>query len=211
MRNFNLPYLSRSIAEFWKRWHISLNTWFVDYVYIPLGGSREGKWKTLRNTFVIFFLSGLWHGANWTYVTWGVYHAALFLPMVMLGKRKKYSNVVAHDRKLPSVREVVKVATTFVFATFGWIIFRASSITEFWGGYITSIFTNYSFSESVQGKKVFIFIAILVVIEWINRRKEHAFAIDIKQRWQRWCIYLITALLCLTEAGKQAQFIYFQF
>lgn len=210
MRNFNLPYFSRSIAEFWKRWHISLNTWFVDYVYIPLGGSREGKWKTLRNTFVIFFLSGLWHGANWTYVTWGVYHAALFLPLVMFGKRKKYTDVVAQNSKVPSFREIIQVLTTFAFAAFGWIIFRANSLTECWG-YVTSMFSNFTVNESVQGKKVFIFIAILVVIEWINRRKEHAFAIDLKQRWLRWSLYLITALLCLTEAGKQAQFIYFQF
>ena len=210
MRNFNLPYFSRSIAEFWKRWHISLNTWFVDYVYIPLGGSRVGRWKTLRNTFVIFFLSGLWHGANWTYVTWGLYHAALFLPMVMFGNRKKYTDVVAQNSSVPSLRELVQVLSTFVFAAFGWIIFRANSLAEFWG-YVTSMFSNYTISESVQGKKVFIFIALLVLIEWINRRKDHAFAIDLKQRWLRWSLYLITTLLCLTEAGKQAQFIYFQF
>lgn len=210
MRNFNLPYFSRSIAEFWKRWHISLNTWFVDYVYIPLGGSRVGKWKTMRNTFVIFFLSGLWHGANWTYVTWGLYHAALFLPLVMFDNRKKYTDVVAQNSLVPSLRELVQVLSTFLFAAFGWIIFRANSLTEFWG-YMTNMFSNYAISESVQGKKVFIFIAVLVMIEWMNRRKEHAFAIDLKQRWLRWSLYLITALLCLTEAGKQAQFIYFQF
>ena len=95
MRNFNVPYFSRNIAEFWRRWHISLNTWFVDYVYIPLGGSRCGKWKTIRNTMIVFLVSGLWHGANWTYITWGIYHGLLFLPLLFLNKTKKYNGVVS--------------------------------------------------------------------------------------------------------------------
>lgn len=210
MRNFNLPYFSRSVAEFWKRWHISLNTWFVDYVYIPLGGSREGKWKTIRNTFVIFFLSGLWHGANWTYVTWGVYHAALFIPILVIGKRQKYTDVVAQERKLPSLRELWQMGLTFVLATFGWIIFRANSISDF-AGYVSSIFTNMGVKDDIAGEKALLFIAVLVIVEWINRRREHAFAFHIKNKWLRWGIYLITALLCLTQAGKQVQFIYFQF
>lgn len=210
MRNFNLPYFSRSVAEFWKRWHISLNTWFVDYVYIPLGGSREGKWKTIRNTFVIFFLSGLWHGANWTYVTWGVYHAALFIPMLIIGKRKKYTDVVAQERKLPSLRELWQMGLTFVLATFGWIIFRADSISDF-AGYVSCIFTNIGVQDGIAGEKALLFIAILVIVEWVNRRREHAFAFHIRNNWLRWGVYLITALLCLAQAGKQVQFIYFQF
>lgn len=210
MRNFNLPYFSRSVAEFWKRWHISLNTWFVDYVYIPLGGNREGKWKTIRNTFVIFFLSGLWHGANWTYVTWGVYHAALFIPLLIIGKRQKYTNVVAQERMLPSLRELWQMVSTFVLATFGWIIFRADSISDF-AGYVSSIFTNIGVQDDVAGEKALLFIAILVIIEWVNRRREHAFAFHIKNNWLQWGIYLVIALLCLSQAGKQVQFIYFQF
>ena len=210
MRNFNLPYLSRSVAEFWKRWHISLNTWFVDYVYIPLGGSREGKWKTIRNTFVIFFLSGFWHGANWTYVTWGIYHAALFIPMLIIGKRQKYTDVVAQDRVLPSIREIWQVGTTFVLATFGWVIFRANSISEFWG-YVSSIVSNTGIRDEFIGKKAVFFIFILVIVEWINRKREHTFAFHIKSIYLRWGVYLLTAFLCLTQAGKQVQFIYFQF
>ena len=210
MRNFNLPYLSRSVAEFWKRWHISLNTWFVDYVYIPLGGSREGKWKTIRNTFVIFFLSGLWHGANWTYVTWGVYHAALFIPMLIIGKRQKYNDVVAQNCTFPSIREIWQVGTTFVLATFGWIIFRANSISEFLG-YISCIFSNINIHESLESYKVFLYIAILITIEWFNRRREYALAFHLHNQYLRWGFYILVAILCLTQAGKQVQFIYFQF
>ena len=210
MRNFNLPYFSRSVAEFWKRWHISLNTWFVDYVYIPLGGSREGKWKMIRNTFIIFFLSGLWHGANWTYVTWGLYHAALFIPLVILGKRKKYTDVVAQNSYFPSVKELAQVLITFVLTTFGWIIFRADSIGDF-AGYVMSIGNNINVTDDFLGKKVIFYILLLLLVEWFNRRREHAFAFYIKKKWLRWSIYIITAFLCLAQAGKQVQFIYFQF
>ena len=210
MRNFNLPYFSRSVAEFWKRWHISLNTWFVDYVYIPLGGSRNGKWKTLRNTFAIFFLSGLWHGANWTYVTWGVYHAALFLPLVLIGKRRKYTDVVAQNSMWPSLKEIRQVLITFVLAVIGWIIFRANSISDFIG-YVSCMFTNLTLHDKVEGWKPLFFIVVLMMVEWANRRREHAFAFHIQNIWLRWGVYLLMAFTCLTQAGKQVQFIYFQF
>lgn len=210
MRNFNLPYFSRSIAEFWKRWHISLNTWFVDYVYIPLGGSREGQWKMLRNTFVIFFLSGLWHGANWTYVTWGTYHAALFIPFILIGKRSRYTDIVAHNSNFPSFKELCQILITFVLSTFGWVIFRANNISDF-AGYILSFATNFDIHEDIEGKKPLFFIAILLCVEWINRKREHTFAFQIPNQRLRWGIYILTAFLCLTQAGKQVQFIYFQF
>lgn len=210
MRNFNLPYFSRSVAEFWKRWHISLNTWFVDYVYIPLGGSREGKWKAVRNTFVIFFLSGLWHGANWTYVTWGVYHAALFLPLLILGKKRKYKDTVAEGRLLPTLKELRQVLTTFSLAVFGWIIFRANSIADFWG-YLKTMLVNWNISDPIEGKKALFFIMVLLMVEWLNRSKEHAFAFHFQNQYLRWSVYLAVALLCLTQSGKQVQFIYFQF
>ena len=126
MRNFNVPYFSRDIAEFWRRWHISLTTWFRDYVYIPLGGSRVSKAKVIRNTFIIFLLSGFWHGANWTFIAWGAYHAFLFLPLILTGKNRKYTNQVAEGRVLPSLREVGQMLVTFFLAVFGWIIFRST-------------------------------------------------------------------------------------
>ena len=130
MRNFNVPYFSRDIAEFWRRWHISLTTWFRDYLYIPLGGSRVSKAKVVRNTFVIFLVSGFWHGANWTFIAWGAYHALLFLPLILLGKNRKYTNTVAEGRILPTLKEAGQMILTFFLAVFGWIIFRADSIGQ---------------------------------------------------------------------------------
>ena len=132
MRNFNVPYFSRDIAEFWRRWHISLTTWFRDYVYIPLGGSRVSKAKVIRNTFVIFLLSGFWHGANWTFIAWGAYHAILFLPLILTGKNRKYTNQVAEGRILPTLKEAGQMLLTFFLAVLGWIIFRAESIGMAW-------------------------------------------------------------------------------
>lgn len=172
MRNFNFPYFSRDVAEFWKRWHISLNTWFVDYVYIPLGGSREGKNKQLRNTFIIFFTSGLWHGANWTFILWGIYHALLFLPLMIIGKTKKYTETVAEGRSLPSIKEFFMMLLTFALIVFGWIIFRANNITEF-VDYLYCIVNNFCVAET-EGipKKMLLFIAILLCVEWLNRTKQ---------------------------------------
>lgn len=210
MRNFNVPYFSRSVAEFWKRWHISLNTWFVDYVYIPLGGSREGKWKAIRNTFIIFFLSGLWHGANWTYVCWGLYHAALFIPLLLLGKNKRFKNTVAEGHLFPSLRELWQMLATFGLTVFGWILFRASSIGDFCG-YVSGIFSNWHLPMQSGGKKALAFIAFMLIIEWFNRGKDHAFSLSVKNVYLRWGLYLALALCCLVFSGKQVQFIYFQF
>lgn len=122
MRNFSFPYFSRDIAEFWRRWHISLTTWFRDYIYIPLGGSRCARWKVMRNTLIIFLVSGLWHGANWTFIMWGVYHALLFFPLMLLGKNRKHTNNVAAGRLLPSMKEFVQILFTFLLVLIGWII-----------------------------------------------------------------------------------------
>lgn len=113
-RNFNYPYFSRDIAEFWRRWHISLTTWFRDYIYIPLGGSRCSKWKSFRNTMIIFLVSGLWHGANWTFICWGTFHALLFLPLLLMKKNRKYRDTVAENRILPSFKEIGQITITFL-------------------------------------------------------------------------------------------------
>ena len=120
MQNFRYPYFSRDIAEFWRRWHISLNTWFRDYVYIPLGGSRCGKVKIIRNTFVIFLLSGLWHGADWTFICWGAYNALLFIPLLLSGNNRNNMDTVAAGRKLPSFKELLQMSLTFLAVTVGW-------------------------------------------------------------------------------------------
>lgn len=210
MRNFNVPYFSRDIAEFWRRWHISLNTWFVDYIYIPLGGSREGKWKSFRNTMVIFLVSGLWHGANWTYVMWGAFHALCFLPLLLMGKNRRFRNTVAEGRILPTVSDAARMLGTFALAVFGWIIFRANSIAEF-ADYCSCMVTNLFIHTPIEGKKALFFVLVMLIVEWINRSKEHPFQISINNQVLRWSFYLLIALLCLTQAGQQVQFIYFQF
>ncbi len=213
MRNFNNPYFSRDIAEFWRRWHISLTTWFRDYVYIPLGGSRVGKWKIVRNTFVIFLLSGFWHGANWTFIAWGAYHAILFLPLILLGKNRKYTNQVAEGRWLPTGKEVMQILITFLLAVIGWIIFRAETIGQAWdimrGIVDVSLF---SMPMVISGlKRTLFFIAMLLLVEWIDRNEEHAFSLTRLPQWAR-VIVMYVLILCMLEfMGHSQSFIYFQF
>ena len=129
MQNFRFPYFSRDIAEFWRRWHISLTTWFRDYIYIPMGGSRVSKAKVVRNTFVIYLVSGFWHGANWTFIAWGAFNAILFMPLILGGHNRKYTNAVAEGRLLPSPKELLQILLTFTLVTTGWIFFRAETIS----------------------------------------------------------------------------------
>ena len=211
-RNFNVPYFSRDIAEFWRRWHISLNTWFVDYLYIPLGGSREGQWKKVRNTFAIFLTSGLWHGANWTFIVWGAYHAVLFLPLILLKQNRKYLDVVAADRWYPTWREAGQMAWTFVLVVIGWIIFRAESISQAWD-YLLHLATDVtSYYPLGQHITVFGYIALLLAVEWWSRREEHALArVPIPWRWLRLSCYAAFFIWMVVQRGNQATFIYFQF
>lgn len=213
MRNFNVPYFSRNIAEFWKRWHISLNTWFVDYLYIPLGGSREGKLKTIRNTMIIFLVSGLWHGANWTFIVWGLYHACLFIPLLLVGNSHKYKDTVATGRMFPYWTEFNRMMVTFLLVMLGWVVFRAETMTEAYQ-YIVRMFTvGGSFPK--HGNDPFIYIGILCIVEWIQRNKQHGLQIAstgiLKYTFVRWSIYLIVFISTFLLAGQQEEFIYFQF
>ena len=218
MRNFNNPYFSRDIAEFWRRWHISLTTWFRDYVYIPLGGSRVGKWKIVRNTFVIFLLSGFWHGANWTFIAWGAYHAVLFLPLILMGKNRKYTNQVAEGRLLPTWKECGQILLTFMLAVFGWIIFRAETITQAWE-YIHGILScNILCIPYLINREYYIplmcALTIMMVIEWFNRAESHGLTLNktVKVQWIRRIIYF-GLILFMIYCGRFSynQFIYFQF
>ena len=215
-RNFNVPYFSRDIAEFWRRWHISLTTWFRDYIYIPMGGSRVSKWRVLLNTLVIFLVSGLWHGANWTFVAWGAYHALLFLPLILLGKNRKYRNVVAEGRTLPSLRELGQMLLTFLLAMMGWILFRADSIEQA-GQYYTHMFSTLfdgspTLTSNMDAWVVFVAVTVMTVVEWLNRDREHEFARQPRNRFLRWSGYI--ALLFMIGAfmvTNEMPFIYFQF
>ncbi len=208
-RNFNVPYFSRDIAEFWRRWHISLTTWFRDYIYIPLGGSRVSKAKVVRNTFIIFLVSGFWHGANWTFIVWGAFHAFLFLPLILRGKNRKYTDNVATNRMMPTFKELVQISFTFLLAALGWIIFRSDNISQT-VQIFSSIFSTSLFQMPVLSK-TFIFVLVMLVVEWINRDKEHPFQINIKSKLLRYVIYYAVMLTIVIFSGNQETFIYFQF
>ncbi len=214
MTNFRTPYFSRDMAEFWRRWHISLSTWFRDYVYIPLGGSRVGKGRAVFNTFVIFVVSGFWHGANWTFIVWGALNAVYFLPLLLLGKNRKNTDTVAENRFLPSFRELWQMGTTFALTCLAWVFFRAESVGDAWL-YLNGIFSaNYSLSLHMRPKAfVFLCLVIFGLIEWWTRNSD--FATHIKQipyKKLRYPIYVaIVILIGIFGSFNETEFIYFQF
>jgi len=213
-QNFATPYFSRDIAEFWRRWHISLSTWFRDYLYIPLGGSRGGTWMKVRNTFAIFLVSGFWHGANWTFISWGALNAIYFLPLLLTNNNRKNLGVIAEGKLLPSFRELLAMLTTFTLTVFAWIFFRAENISHAFS-YIKGIFSQSLFSiPAYSGMKTTIFFTLMfVALEWMGR--EDAFAIEsFKNKFNliiRWLFYLFLILLIFSYKGENSEFIYFQF
>lgn len=218
-RNFAFPYFSRDIAEFWRRWHISLSSWFRDYLYIPLGGSRGGLWMKIRNTFIIFLVSGFWHGANWTFVVWGGLNALYFLPLMLLKKNRENLGVVAQDKIFPTFGEVKSMFITFVLTVVAWIFFRAENITHAFSIYnkifSQSIFNN-PFAE-LDGKFRIILIgfiiAVFMVFEWFGRGNEYAIEKYIASwnQYIRHCFYLVLTFMIFWFSGGQQEFIYFQF
>jgi len=208
LTNFKFPYFSRDIAEFWRRWHISLSSWFRDYVYIPLGGSKGGKVYSLRNIFIIFTLSGFWHGAKWTFVVWGFYHAFLYVPLFMFKANRKFSeHVVAYERQFPTVIEFLQMSLTFVLVTIGWVFFRSNSLgdaIQYFSGMSNDLF---SVPKELGGVRL---IAIFLVMDWFSRKDErrpHAFLPTL--------VYIPIMVIILFLFGKGSnesiEFIYFQF
>ncbi|MDE6632139.1 MAG: MBOAT family protein, partial [Muribaculaceae bacterium] len=212
MKNFNLPYFSRDIVEFWKRWHISLTSWFRDYLYIPLGGNRKGKSKAIRNTFIVFLVSGLWHGANFTYILWGAYHALLHIPVKFF--RKKGEKDDDNAGRTPFYKDAFWMGITFFLVMVGWVIFRADSSTHALS-YIAYMFSHYNHAPSIVGKIPLLWCAVLVVIEWNARFKDNPLAFSDKGIWKvsfvRWACYVAIFLICLFFAGSPQEFIYFRF
>lgn len=212
-RNFQFPYFSRNIAEFWRRWHISLSTWFRDYVYIPLGGSRVSMTKKIRNTFIIFLLSGFWHGANWTFIIWGALNAIYILPSIIIGSNRKYLQINTSKNVVSSLYELFNIILTFSITVFAWIFFRANSVTHALT-YIKGIFNNDNwFSIDSWPLKTIFLVFIFFILEW--RGKEEEFAIakfgHNKHFTLRYLLfYAIIASIVLFGGQKQA-FIYFQF
>tara|TARA_R100001369_G_scaffold92691_1_gene139151 strand:- start:7300 stop:8745 length:1446 start_codon:yes stop_codon:yes gene_type:complete len=216
MKNFAFPYFSRDIAEFWRRWHISLSTWFRDYLYIPLGGSRGGTWMKIRNTFIIFIVSGFWHGANWTFIVWGALNALYFLPIMLLGKNRDNIHYATDIGFKTRILELVQIISTFLLTILAWIFFRARSV-EHAMSYIYGIFTDSIFSyPEVFPIITILLILLFVAIEWIQRKKEHGLNLNINHnillnKPMRWLIYIAIIILIFTFGGSQQQFIYFQF
>ena len=209
MSNFKFPYFSRNIGEFWRKWHISLSTWFRDYLYIPLGGSKEGKWKSLRNIFIIFLVSGFWHGANWTFVVWGLFHAVLFIPSFVLKTNRKYvSSIIAEKSILPSPKEAVQALTTFILVTIGWVFFRSETIDDTFN-YFFKLFLDFDFPGSKRQGLIY----IIVFIAWeILLRKNERRVLNFRSKILRQGAYLILLLLVIIHSfGTKQSFIYFNF
>ncbi|WP_178987642.1 MBOAT family O-acyltransferase [Winogradskyella schleiferi] len=215
-QNFAFPYFSRDIAEFWRRWHISLSTWFRDYLYIPLGGSRGGTWIKIRNVFIIFLVSGFWHGANWTFIVWGALNALYFIPILLTNNNRKHLDSVALGKLFPSFKEVALMLLTFGLTVLGWIFFRANSM-EHAVNYISRIVSKTLFTmPEIRSKDLILilfFICVLMLIEWLGREGHHALShiYKIKKRYFRWSFYFLIALMIFIYQGKQQEFIYFQF
>ena len=217
LQNFKYPYFSRNIAEFWRRWHISLSSWFRDYLYIPLGGSKGTIWIKIRNTLIIFIVSGFWHGASWNFIVWGILNALFILPSIFFKTNRNYIEIVAKRSLLPSLKEFISVIATFCIITFAWIFFRANSC-QIAINYIRCIFTKTFFIiPEFQGKtSVFttlLFILFMIVIEWIGR--EDRFGLEKRtlpnNLLLRFTFYYFLTIMIFYFSGKDVQFIYFQF
>jgi D-alanyl-lipoteichoic acid acyltransferase DltB (MBOAT superfamily) len=216
MTNFRTPYFSRDMAEFWRRWHISLSTWFRDYVYIPLGGSRVGKGRAVFNTFVIFVVSGFWHGANWTFIVWGALNAVYFLPLLLMGKNRKNTDTVAENRFLPSIKELWQMGTTFALTCLAWVFFRAESVGEAWQ-YLSNIFTvDFEVFDKVviyKGGKLLLLLFMLIIFEWMGKNNDNVLTQITKERFRKlsYPIYYLLFILILWNWESEQEFIYFQF
>jgi len=216
MQNFAFPYFSRDIAEFWRRWHISLSTWFRDYLYIPLGGSRGGLGMSIRNVFIIFVVSGFWHGANWTFVFWGALNAAYFLPLMLLKRNRKNIEVVAPGKWFPNIRDGLSILGTFAITVLAWVFFRAENIGHAFD-YIENIFApslfSIPFNQYIQVITIGL-ILFMLAIEWRGRTSQHGLEkLGLSwPRWMRWSFYsTVVVLIAFFASTEETPFIYFQF
>ncbi|SHM00076.1 D-alanyl-lipoteichoic acid acyltransferase DltB, MBOAT superfamily [Flavobacterium flevense] len=212
LKNFNYPYFSRDIAEFWRRWHISLSSWFRDYLYIPLGGSKGGLWMKIRNTFIIFLVSGFWHGANWTYVAWGFINALYFLPLLLSKSNRNNLDTVVLDKSWNSVKTITSILITFVLTCLAWIFFRAKTITDA-VLYINNMFTNNHYTSQYltnerYNYELIILVLVFVIVEWNNRTKVE----PISGKYQTIKLaFCLAAIITLGTYSDYKEFIYFQF
>lgn len=212
MRNFNYPYFSRDIAEFWRRWHISLSTWFRDYLYIPLGGSRGSKSQQIRNILIIFVVSGFWHGANWTFIFWGALNAVFFLPLLLRNNNRRHLTIVAPTSAIPGLRDLFYMGSTFFLTCVAWVFFRSNTISDSFN-YLTIAFTNGDFNIqflSIERHSIeyLLLIGLFVLAEWFSRKREE----PISGRYSALKVVVVTlAILTLGVFSEHQDFIYFQF
>lgn len=217
LRNFAFPYFSRNIAEFWRRWHISLSSWFKDYLYIPLGGSKGGMWMKIRNTFIIFLVSGFWHGANWTFLVWGFLNALYIMPSIVFNTNRTHLDIVAKGKYLPTIKEFLAIGLTFSLTVFAWIFFRAANVTHAFS-YISEIFSSTlfitpSFPNMRKALVIFFITFMFLIIEWLGREEQYAIAKVSLNRPKiiRYTFYYLIILTIIVFKGNTNQFIYFQF
>jgi D-alanyl-lipoteichoic acid acyltransferase DltB (MBOAT superfamily) len=220
LRIFAFPYFSRDIAEFWRRWHISLSSWFKDYLYIPLGGSKGGMWMNIRNTVIIFLVSGFWHGANWTFILWGLLNALYIMPSIVFKTNRNNLDIAAKGKYFPTPREFAAIGMTFSLTVFAWIFFRASNVMHA-VRYIGEIFSQSLFTlpqeKAFTGRMhpltLCLLLVIFFLIEWLGREQQYAIA-KLGSKWHtlvRWTMYYAILLAIFYFTGKEQQFIYFQF
>lgn len=222
LRNFSYPYFSRDIAEFWRRWHISLSTWFRDYLYIPLGGSQLGMWGKIRNTLIIFLVSGFWHGANWTFIIWGLLNALYIIPSILFKTNRANLDIVASGRIIPTVREVISMIITFCLTVFAWIFFRSENVAgafEFIKEIFSGLFVHKNYLEAGHfitlevGVLIPVLLLIFFIIEWLGREDHHPLSDKFLKlpTFVRYGIYYVIILFIYIYSGEEQQFIYFQF
>ena len=217
--NFRYPLFSRDLSEFWQRWHISLSSWFRDYVYFPLGGNRHGKWRTGINVTVVFLISGLWHGANWTFIVWGGIHALGLLLLILLGRQAR-GDIIAKDRYLPTSRDSVGWLLTFTTVVCAFIFFRANSLGDGFN-YLHGIFSFSGWGELDEIRRIGLptkclgqlgaACAVLLAIEWLQRDCRHGLDLIRLPAWRRWAMYYPLTFAVLSGFAGERPFIYFQF
>ena len=213
LRNFAFPYFSRDIAEFWRRWHISLSTWFRDYLYIPIGGSKGGIWMKVRNTFVIFIVSGFWHGANWTFIIWGFLNALYIMPSIIFNTNRNNLEIVAKGKNLPNLKDLFSIGITFGLTVFAWIFFRSENLTHAIH-YISQIFSRSLFTfPTIRPTVLFILLILFIIIEWFGKEQKYALEnLGLKlEKLFRYAVYYAIIIAIFWFSGKEQQFIYFQF
>ena len=210
MSNFKFPYFSRNIGEFWRRWHISLSTWFRDYLYIPLGGSQKGKWMSIRNIFIIFLVSGFWHGANWNFVFWGLFHSMFFLPSFIFNTNRKYTaSIIAENTLLPKPKEIIQIGKTFIVVTIGWVFFRSDTLED---SFIFLYKMIFDFDINLSKASGLLYIILLTTLDYMIRTNERDI-IFTKNKLANNSLFIlfIISIVLLFFKETRADFIYFQF